>query len=113
MPYLPSTVPAGRLCACQMPTPDAAPSARRATPSSTSRRRKWTRYSRSSKKRPAPVAAKPYGKPVVDDDSDDGTTYGLASEGRNKDDDDSGSKGSTPRGKPRLPNFRKGKDNRT
>jgi hypothetical protein len=57
-------------------------------------------------------AAKPYGKPVEDDDSYDGTTYGIASESGD-DDDDSGRKGSAPRGKARLPNFRKGKDNYT
>jgi hypothetical protein len=67
----------------------------------------------------APAAAgpiaKPHGKPVVDDDSDDGTTYGLASEKskHDDDDDDGGSRRSSPRGKSGLPNFRKGKDNYT
>jgi len=56
---------------------------------------------------------KPYGKLVEGDDSYDGTTYSLAPEKRkDEDDDDSGgNRGSSPRGKPRLPNFRKGTDN--
>ena len=61
-----------------------------------------------------PVAkpgTKPSAKPVVDDDSDDGTTYSLAPDKRKDDDSDDG--GSSPRGKPRLPNFRKGWDNHT
>jgi hypothetical protein len=50
----------------------------------------------------APPAAKP-----VEDDSYDGTTYSIAPESRDDDDSDA------PRGKPRLPNFRKGNDNYT
>lgn len=60
---------------------------------------------------PAPPTAapgtRPYGK-VVDDDSDDGTTYSLAPD-KSKDDDDA------PSAKPSkgLPNFRKGRDKHT
>ncbi|MBM3979520.1 MAG: hypothetical protein FJ304_04405 [Planctomycetes bacterium] len=61
----------------------------------------------------------PAPKPVVDDDSDDGSTYGLAKPDRN-DDDDSGAGPRKGTGKPKgksggpgggLPNFRKGTDN--
>jgi hypothetical protein len=53
----------------------------------------------------AAPAVRPAAKPVEDDDSDDRTPYGLAS-GSSDDDSDAG----TPRSKPRLPNFRKGRD---
>jgi hypothetical protein len=57
-------------------------------------------------------AAKPSGNLIEDDDSYDGTTYSLAPEKDNRDDDDD--RGSSkPRGKSGLPNFRKGKDNYT
>jgi hypothetical protein len=63
----------------------------------------------------APAAASPTAKPhgkLVEDDEYDGTTYGLAPD-KSKDDDDGGSRRSSPRGKSGLPNFRKGKDNYT
>jgi hypothetical protein len=56
----------------------------------------------------AAPGAKPYSKPVDDDDSYDGTTYSLAPD-KSKDDDDA------PHSSPKkgLPNFRKGRDNHT
>ena len=57
---------------------------------------------------PLKPSGKPVAKPVVDDD--DSGVYGLAEGGGNSGSDDDES--DAPRPKKRLPNFRKGRDNR-
>lgn len=55
-----------------------------------------------------PLPGKAYQKPVADDDSDDGGTYGLAAPER-----DPPPEGGGGAPKKKLPNFRIGTDNRT
>ena len=55
---------------------------------------------------PPPPAPRPVAKPADDDDSYDGTTYGLAS---GTGDDPDADNGARPE-KNKLPNFRKGRD---